>query len=103
MPEPKEPKDTLAFAGSLPPDPHNGVKAILADLIEHPGLQRYAVVQFHALYDKKNVDDGTHQIVIRWDRVEPVFDDDAKAVLSLLDEAHGARLGQLPMTGPLDE
>lgn len=102
MPDPKEPKDTLAFAGSLPTDPHNGVKAILADLVQNPGIRRYAVVEFHALYDKKNVDDGTHQIIIRWDRVEPVFDDDAKAVISLLDEAQGSRLGQLPMTGPLE-
>lgn len=100
--EPKQPQNTVALAGTLPTDPHNGLKAILDDLIESPGLRRYAVVEFYAMKDTKITDDGTHQIVVRWSRIEPVFDDDAKAVISLLDEAQGNRLGQLPMTGPLE-
>lgn len=101
--EPKDPTDTLAFAGSLPTDPNNGVKAILAQLIKTEGAPHFAVVRFHAMYDKKNNDDGTHQVIVRFDHVEPVFDDDAKAVQALLDAGQSARLGQMSFTGPLDE
>lgn len=98
-----EPKNTINLAGTMPPDQHNGLKAILEDMIANPGVQRYAVCQFDALYDKKITDTGTHQIVVRWRRIEPVDGDDAKAVMTLLDESQSARLGQFPMTGPLDD
>lgn len=103
------PKNSINLAGTMPPDSQNGLRAILDEMIADPGERRFAVCEFYGLYDKRNSDDGTHQIIVRWSRIEPVQDDDAKAVQTLLDErrrarvdAEAAALGQMPMTGPME-
>lgn len=92
---PKEPKNTLNLAGSLPPAQHNGLMAMLDEMIADKGARHVAVVEFHALYDKRNNDDETHQVIVRWDRIEPVTGEDAETVTKLLDAARTTRLGLL--------
>lgn len=89
----KDPADKVNLAGTLPVDQHNGLKPLIGDLIANPDRTRYAVCAFNVLYDKTNIDDGTHQVIIRWTRIEPVDGDTAKNVVALLDEAQEQRTG----------
>jgi hypothetical protein len=89
----KDPADKVNLAGTLPVDQHNGLKPLLDELVDDPGTRRYAVCEFYAMSDKVSTDDGTHQVVVRWTRIEPVTGDTAKQVVALLDEAQSARTG----------
>lgn len=90
----KEAEDKVNLAGTLPVDQHNGLKAILDELVDDPGTRRYAVCEFYAMSDKVSTDDGTHQVVVRWTRIEPcVTVEDAKTVLTMLDDAQEKRTG----------
>jgi hypothetical protein len=86
------PKNKLNLAGSKPPGGNDGLTPIVDALVKDPGKRRLAVVEFYGLYDKRNTDDDTHQIIVRWSRIEPLFDDDAEAARKLLEAARTARL-----------
>lgn len=93
----KDPADKVNLAGTMPPAPHDGLTPIVEALIDDPGKKRYAVCEFYIMSDKVSTDDETHQVVVRWTRIEPVAGDDAKTVLAMLDEARGARTGIHPL------
>lgn len=101
MPD-KDPVNTVNLAGTMPGQDRNGLKGILDAMIADPGERRYAVCEFYALYDKRNTDDGTHQMIVRWTWIEPVAGDDSMLVQKLLAAARTERMGELNFNGPLE-
>ena len=61
-----------------------------------PGMTGYAVVRWWARYDKRDGASETHNIVVEFTAIEPVFDDAEKDARKLLDAAQTDRLNSSP-------
>jgi hypothetical protein len=98
---PKEPADRLNLAGTMPSSLDEGLTPLMPSMIAShqgggPGLSGYAVVRWWARYDKRDGADETHNVVVQFTQIEPVFDDAEKAARVLLEEAATARLNSQP-------
>lgn len=98
---PKEPADRLNLSGAVPSQLDEGLTPLMPKMIEShahggPGMSGYAVVRWWARYDKRDGASETHNIVIEFPAIEPVFDDDEKAAREIFDRAQTARLNSQP-------
>jgi hypothetical protein len=97
--EPATPATIAAvrLSGSLPKNDANGLRDVAKHLVDYPQQMRYALIAYDVARLIDDLDSDIDTAVVRIQRIEPVFNEQADTVRELLEAAAKARAsnGQL--------